>query len=257
MITKPLILITNDDSIHAPGLRKLITSVEGLGRILVMAPNKPQSGQGHALTVEEPLRIYLQRSDDDYTEYACSGTPADCIKMATQQILERKPDLILSGVNHGANTSVNAIYSGTIAAVIEGCMMGIPAIGFSLNDNGWKADLSHIGDYIRQITENVIADGLPDYVCLNVNFPAKNAEPIRGIRVCHQGLGEWSEDFEKRIDPQGRDYYWIKGVYKYNDPRPDTDIIAIRENYVSIVPTMFDWTAKNMVEPFKKRFQNV
>jgi len=256
-MTNPLILITNDDSIHAPGLRKLIDLAKGLGRILVMAPNKPQSGQGHALTVEEPLRLYIQHSEDNYTEYACSGTPADCVKVACQQILKRKPDLILSGVNHGANTSVNTIYSGTMAAVIEGCMMGIPAIGFSLNEHSWEADMTHIGEYIRQITENVIADGLPDYVCLNVNFPAKKEEPIRGIRVCHQGLGEWYEDFEKRIDPQGRDYYWIKGLYKYKDTRPDTDIIAIRDNYISIVPTMFDWTAKEMVEPLKKRFQNV
>jgi 5'-nucleotidase len=117
--------------------------------------------------------------------------------------------------------------------------------------------MSHIGAYIRRITENVIAEGLPDYVCLNVNFPAKNNEPIQGIRVCHQGLGEWCEDFEKRIDPQGRDYYWIKGLYKYTDPRPDTDIIAIRENYISVVPTMFDWTAKEMIAPFKKRFKHV
>ena len=256
-MSKPLILITNDDSIYAPGIRKLIDSVEGLGHVLVMAPNKPQSGQGHALTIEDPLRLYRQHSDDNYTEYTCSGTPADCVKMACQQILKQKPDLILSGVNHGANTSVNAIYSGTMAAVIEGCMMGIPAIGFSLNEHDWKADMSHIGVYIRQITENVIVEGLPDYVCLNVNFPEKNEEPIQGIRVCHQGLGEWHEDFEKRIDTQGRDYYWIKGLYKYTDTRPDTDIMAIRKNFISIVPTMFDWTAKNMVKPFKKRFQNV
>lgn len=256
-MTKPLILITNDDSIYAPGIRKLIDSVNGLGCILTLAPNKPQSGQGHALTVEEPLRLYFQRSEDNYTEYTCSGTPADCIKMACQQVLNRKPDLILSGVNHGSNTSVNAIYSGTMAAVIEGCMMGIPAIGFSLNDHQWEADMSHIGAYIRQITENVIAKGLPEHVCLNVNFPAKSKKPIQGIRICNQGFGEWYEDFEKRTDPQGRDYYWIKGRYQYTDTRPDTDVIAIRENYISIVPTMFDWTAKDMLEPFKQRFQNV
>lgn len=256
-MTKPLILITNDDSIASPGIRTLIDAVADLGTVLVMAPNKPQSGQGHALTIEDPIRIYLQRSEDNYTEYACSGTPADCVKMACQQILKQKPDLILSGVNHGANTSVNAIYSGTMAAVIEGCMMGIPAVGFSLDDHEWKADMSHLGVYIRQITENVMTEGLPEHVCLNVNFPAKNEEPIQGIRVCNQGIGEWHEDFEERIDPQGRNYYWIKGFYKYTDPRPDTDIIAIRENYISIVPTMFDWTAKNMIEPFKKRFQNV
>jgi 5'-nucleotidase len=254
---KPLILITNDDSIIAPGIRKLIDTVKDMGRILVMAPNKSQSGQGHALTVEDPVRLFLHQSTDDYTEYACSGTPADCVKMACQQILKQKPDLILSGVNHGSNASVNAIYSGTMAAVIEGCMMGIPAVGFSLNAHEWEADMSHIETYIRQIAENVLLEGLPKHVCLNVNFPAKSDEPIRVIRICNQGLGEWHEDFEERTDPQGRNYYWIKGFYKYTDSRPDTDIMALRENYVSVVPTMFDWTAKQFVELFKKRFQHV
>ena len=254
---KPLILITNDDSIAAPGIRNLIQAVSGLGNIFVVAPNKPQSGQGHAFTTEDPLRLILEKEAKDYNEYACSGTPADCVKLACQMVIKRRPDLILSGINHGSNASVNAIYSGTMAAVIEGCMMGVPSIGFSFDDHSWGADMSDALPYIRRITEEVISNGLAKHVCLNVNFPKRSAEPIKGIRVCRQGLGEWFEDFDERTDPQGRKYYWIKGFYEYSDPEPDTDILALQDNYISIVPTMFDWTAKSMIEPFKSRFKNV
>lgn len=254
---KPVILITNDDSIFAPGIRNLIEAVSGLGFIYVVAPNKPQSGQGHAFTTEEPLRLHLEKEVADYREYSCSGTPADCVKLACQMVVKRRPDLILSGINHGSNASVNAIYSGTMAAVIEGCMMGVPSIGFSFDDHSWEADMSELRPYIRRITEEVANNGLPKNVCLNVNFPKKTEEPIKGICVCRQGLGEWFEDFDERTDPQGRKYYWIKGFYEYNDPEPGTDILALRENYISVVPTMFDWTAKDMIEPFKARFENV
>lgn len=254
---KPVILITNDDSISAPGIHNLIKAVSGLGKIWVVAPDKPQSGQGHAFTSAEPLRLNLIKEEADYIEYSCSGTPADCVKLGCQVVLKQKPDLLLSGVNHGSNASVNAIYSGTMAAVVEACMMDVPAVGFSLDAHSWKADMSHIHNYIRQITEDVIANGLPDHICLNVNFPKKSDEPLKGIRVCRQGLGEWFEDFEERIDPQKRKYYWIKGRYEYKDAGEGTDILALRDNWASVVPTMFDWTAKNMIEPFKKRFEDV
>ncbi|MDR0364279.1 MAG: 5'/3'-nucleotidase SurE [Bacteroidales bacterium] len=254
---KPIILITNDDSISAPGIHNLIKSVLGLGKIYVVAPDRPQSGQGHAFTTETPLRLHLIKEEEDYIEYSCSGTPADCVKLGCQMVLKRKPDLLLSGVNHGSNASVNAIYSGTMAAVIEGCMMEVPSVGFSLDAHSWDSDMSHIHSYIRQITEEVIKNGLPNYVCLNVNFPKKSEESIKGVQVCRQGLGEWFEDFDERIDPQKRKYYWIKGRYEYKDPDPGTDILALRENYISIVPTMFDWTAKEALNSFKQRFENV
>ena len=239
----PKILITNDDSVEAPGIRKLISIMRQLGDVIVMAPDKPQSGMGHAITVAHPLRIKLIAKEEDYEEYSCNGTPVDCIKLAEKAILHAKPDLIVSGINHGSNASVNVIYSGTIAAAIEGCIEGVPSIGFSLDDYSWDADFSHVDEYIKKITLEVLKKGLPKDTCLNVNIPALNGIAIKGIRICRQARASWDEVFDARKDPHNRDYYWLTGVFQSDDFEEDTDQWALQHNFIAIVPLHFDLTA--------------
>ncbi|MGA1398297.1 MAG: 5'/3'-nucleotidase SurE, partial [Schleiferiaceae bacterium] len=215
----PLILVTNDDGITAPGIRTLIHAMNQLGDVVVVAPDSPQSGMGHAITLHESLRLKPMSIDaGPQTEYACSGTPVDCVKLAVHEVLkDRKPDLIVSGVNHGSNASVNVIYSGTMSAAVEGAMQGVPSIGFSLLDYRWDADFRPVEPYLKQIAQNVLADGLPEGVCLNVNFPHADKAPYAGVRVARQALGFWKEAFEERIDPYGKPYYWMRGDYHNPD----------------------------------------
>jgi 5'-nucleotidase len=240
---KPKILITNDDSIHAPGIRKLISIMRQIGDVIVMAPDSPQSGMGHAITVSNPLRIKLIAKEIGYEEYSCNGTPVDCVKIAEKAVLHGKPDLIVSGINHGSNASVNVVYSGTIAAAIEGCIEGVNSIGFSLDDYSWDADFSHVDEYIKKITLEVIEKGLPKDTCLNVNIPALNGTPIKGIMVCRQARARWDEAFDARKDPHDRDYYWLTGVFFSDDLAEDTDQWALKNNFIAIVPLHFDLTA--------------
>lgn len=247
LMSKPLILITNDDGIHAPGLRTLIALMRQLGDVLVVAPDKPMSGMGHAVTITSPLRVHKLAEELGYTEYSCSGTPADCVKLGQKAILGRNPDLIVSGINHGSNSSVNVIYSGTMAAVLEGAMENIPAIGFSLNDYTYTADFSKCGPYIHSIVRNVLQTGLPSYTCLNVNIPAVNGSPIKGIRIARQAMAYWDEKFDHRKDPHQRDYFWLTGIFRNREEGEDTDEWALRNNYVSVVPVHFDLTSHKTI----------
>jgi 5'-nucleotidase len=249
MKKKPLILVTNDDGISAPGIRALISVMKQLGEVVVVAPDSPQSATGHAITINSTLYINKIDIDPDLeTEYSCSGTPVDCVKFAVNEILHRKPDLCVSGVNHGSNSSINVIYSGTMSAAVEAGIEGIPAIGFSLLDYNWNADFEPIKPFIKKITEQVLENGLPEGVILNVNFPKLKEKDIKGIKVCRQAKAMWVESFDKRTNPMGRDYYWLGGKFVNLDNGEDTDEWALANGYVSMVPVQFDLTAHHAIQ---------
>jgi 5'-nucleotidase len=245
----PLILITNDDGISAPGLRVLIAVMAEIGDILVVAPDKPQSGMGHAITTNNTLYINkISKENDTIEEYSCSGTPVDCVKLAVNEILKRKPALCVSGINHGSNSSINVIYSGTMSAAIEAGIEGIPVIGFSLLDYDWNADFETIKPFIHKITMEVLENNLPKGVVLNVNFPKLKKEYIKGIKICRQAKALWVEKFDKRQTPQGRDYYWLAGAFVNQDKGEDTDEWALENGYISVVPVQFDLTAHHATQ---------
>ncbi len=248
MDKKPLILVTNDDGIAAPGIRTLISIMNEIGDVVVVAPDNPQSGMGHAITVNTTLRCNPINVDEGpQLEYSCSGTPADCVKMAANEILNRKPDLCVSGINHGSNASLNVIYSGTMSAAVEAGIEGVPAIGFSLLDYNWDANFEASKEYVRKITLNVLKNKLPEGVVLNVNIPDLKKDEIKGIKVCRQAHGNWIEDFDKRVSPQGEDYYWLTGKFVNLDQGEDTDLWALENGYVSVVPVQFDLTAHHFI----------
>jgi len=246
---KPLILIVNDDGINAPGIRKLISIMNDFGEVVVVAPDGPQSGKGHAITIESTIRCDKVIIDDGpQTEYSCSGTPVDCVKLAVNKLITRKPDLCVSGINHGSNSSINVIYSGTMSAAVEGALEGIPSIGFSLLDYSHEADFSEGEKYIREITESVLNNSLPDGVCLNVNIPKSvDDKKIKGIKVCRQAKANWVEEFDEREDPKGRKYYWLTGKFVNYDKGDDTDERALENHYISVVPVQFDVTAYHAI----------
>jgi 5'-nucleotidase len=249
MSKKPLILVTNDDGISAPGLRTLIKVMNTIGDVVVVAPDSPQSGMGHAITINSTLRCTKVKFDDGpQTEYSCSGTPADCVKLGVHEILKCKPDLCVSGVNHGSNAAINVIYSGTMSAAIEAGIEGIPAIGFSLLDFSWDADFSSIESYILQITRSALTNKIPESTVLNVNFPKCKKEDIKGIKICRQANAYWIEEFDKRQDPMGKEYYWMTGEFINEDKGEDTDIWALQNGYISVVPTQFDLTAHHQIQ---------
>ena len=254
MARKPLILVTNDDSIKAPGLRFLIGCVRPFGRVVVVAPDRPQSGTAHAVTVNHPLRLELICSEKDYEEYSCNGTPADCVKLAFKVVLKRRADFLFSGINHGTNSSINIIYSGTMAAVFEGAMAGVSSAGFSLADYSLNADFRPSAGYVNKIISEIIKNRLPSGVCLNVNIPAIPENKIRGIKVCRQAEGTWQEDFDERTDPHGRMYYWMTGVFVKTGHGKDTDEWAMEHNYISVVPVQLDFTANNVLKPISNWF---
>jgi 5'-nucleotidase len=223
----PVILITNDDGITAPGIKALIESVEGLGKIVVVAPDKPQSGMGHAITIGNPLRLYPVHIFKGIEAWQCSGTPVDCVKLAVDKILHHKPDLCLSGINHGANHSINVIYSGTMSAAVEAAIESIPSVGFSSLDYDQEADLGAPRKYARQIVENLLNNPLDKHLILNVNFPAVPASKMKGLRICRQAYAK---------------YYWLTGKFVNFDKGKDTDVWALENNYVSVVPVQFDLT---------------
>lgn len=248
-MAKPLILITNDDGIVAPGIRALIAVMKEIGEVVVVAPDSPQSAMGHAITINNTLkleRVHIDKEIDQ--EYSCSGTPVDCVKIAVNEILNRKPDLCVSGINHGSNSSINVIYSGTMSAAVEAGIEGIPAIGFSLLDYSWDADFEPIKNYVKQIALEVLKKGLPEGVILNVNFPKLPAETIKGIKICRQAKAMWQEEFDKRTNPQGKEYYWLTGTFVNQDKGTDTDEWALENGYISIVPVQFDLTAHHAIQ---------
>jgi len=243
MQQKPLILVTNDDGVGAPGIRALISIVRSMGRVVVVAPDSPQSGTAHAVTMNTPLRLDLVTQEEDYEEYSCSGTPADCVKLAYKVVMRRRPDLLVSGINHGTNASINIIYSGTMAAVFEGALAGVPSVGFSLCNYSWEADFGPSLPFVEQIVRRVISKGLPKGVGLNVNVPVTKSGKIKGVRLCRQANGSWLEDVDERKDPGGRPYYWLKGVFARIGNGEDTDEAALEKGYISVVPVHFDFTA--------------
>jgi 5'-nucleotidase len=248
-MSRPLILVTNDDGIVAPGIRALISVMSELGTVVVVAPDKPQSAMGHAITINSTLFINKVSAENAVvSEYSCSGTPVDCVKLAVNEILHRKPDLCVSGVNHGSNSSINVIYSGTMSAAVEAGIEGIPAIGFSLLDYDWNADFDAIKSSIRKITLEVLEKGLPENVVLNVNFPKLKEQEIKGIRICRQAKAIWMEKFDKRITPQGKDYYWLTGEFVNQDKGEDTDEWALENGFISVVPVQFDLTAHHVIQ---------
>ncbi|MGS4346356.1 5'/3'-nucleotidase SurE [Myroides odoratus] len=245
---KPLILVTNDDGITAPGIRALIEVMKEIGEVVVVAPDSAQSGMGHAVTINNTLTLEKVQIDLELEhEYACSGTPVDCVKIALGQILDRKPDLCVSGINHGSNSSINVIYSGTMSAALEAGMSGIPAIGFSLLDFSWNADFDQVRTFVHKITTQALENGIPKEVVLNVNFPRLQTEEIKGIKVCRQAKAVWIEDFDKRTSPNGKEYYWLKGEFVNQDKGEDTDEWALRNGFISIVPVHFDLTAHHAI----------
>lgn len=243
MTKKPLILVTNDDSVNAPGIQHLIHWMKDLGEVIVVAPDSPQSGKGHAITIDNAIFVHKIKRKDGIECYSCSGTPVDCVKLASRQILNRKPDLCVSGINHGSNSSINVIYSGTMSAAVEAGIEGIPSIGFSLCDYSWDADFSHLETFVKKIASEVLKKTLPKGTVLNVNFPKKSENEIQGIKVCRQAIANWEEKFDKRKTPSGKDYYWLTGEFVLHDLGEDTDEWALRNNYISVVPTQFDLTA--------------
>ncbi|MFT6749159.1 MAG: 5'-nucleotidase [Flavobacterium sp.] len=248
MKKRPLILVTNDDGISAPGIRALISVMEELGDVVVVAPDSPQSAMGHAITINNTLHLNkISKEGSPVLEYSCSGTPVDCVKMAVNEILKRKPDLCVSGVNHGSNSSINVIYSGTMSAAVEAGIEGIPAIGFSLLDYSWNADFETIKPFLKKIAEQVLKNGLVEGTVLNVNLPKLDFKDIKGIKICRQAKAMWQEKFDKRVTPFGRDYYWLTGEFINMDKGEDTDEWALANNYVSIVPVQFDLTAHHVI----------
>ena len=250
----PIILITNDDSVTAPGIRHLAEAVKDLGKVVIVAPDKPQSGMGHAITIGSPLRLHPVKLMEDVEAWSCSGTPADCVKMAVDKVLHRKPDICLSGINHGANHSINVIYSGTMSAAIEASIENIPSIGFSLMDLSLEADFSAARVYARKIVESILSRKADKHLCLNVNIPAVDESLIRGIRVCRQAYAKYEEDFKERLDPGGKKYYWLTGKFVNFDKGKDTDVWALQHNYVSVVPVQFDLTNHAMMERIEKNY---
>ncbi|MBL0070042.1 MAG: 5'/3'-nucleotidase SurE [Chitinophagaceae bacterium] len=239
---RPVILITNDDGVTAPGIMNLVEAVKDLGKIVVVAPDKPQSGMGHAITIGQPLRLHKIHSIDNVETWSCTGTPVDCVKLAVDKVLHRKPDLCLSGINHGANHSINVIYSGTMSAAVEAAIESIPSAGFSLLDYRIDADFTGARKYVRLIAEKMLKTKLDKHTVLNVNIPAVAPELLKGFKICKQAYAKYVEDFIERNDPHGRHYYWLTGEFVNFDKSKDTDVWALANNYVSVVPVQFDLT---------------
>jgi len=250
----PIILVVNDDGITAPGIRNLIDAVGSLGTIYVVAPDKPQSGMGHAITIHDTLRLQEFNVTENVKEYACSGTPVDCVKIAIDKLLPSKPNLIVSGINHGSNSSINVIYSGTMSAAVEGCIEGIPSIGFSLSDFALNANFEACKESIKNICSRVLESGLPDGICLNVNFPKLPKEELKGIKICRQAKAIWHEEFDERKDPSGKSYYWLTGKFMNLDEGQDTDEWALANGYVSVVPVHIDFTGYKAMDLLKAMF---
>jgi 5'-nucleotidase len=251
MGNRPLILITNDDGYAAKGIAALVEMVRSLGDVVVVAPDSARSGAGCSFTPAIPLFLKLIREDLGVKVYACNGTPADCVKVALEHAVERTPDILLSGINHGSNASVNVHYSGTMGAVMEGCMKALPSVGFSLCDHDADADFTPLTETVREITSMVLRKGLPLGVCLNVNYPV--AQEFRGIRVCRMTRAEWRQECTPQVEPDGELRYRMTGTFINMEPMAeDTDEWALNNGYVAITPTQMDVTAHAYISELKK-----
>ena len=251
---RPLRLVSNDDGIISKGISELVKFLRTLGEVVVMAPDTPRSGAACALTTNEPIHYQLLRKDVGVTVYKCSGTPTDCVKLALHTVLgERRPDLIVAGINHGDNSSVNVHYSGTMGVVIEGCLKGIPSIGFSLCNHQPDADFEACGPYVRQIVSAVLEKGLPPLTCLNVNFP--NTRELKGIRICEQAKGQWENEWENFAHRGDAHYYWMTGEFRDTDADNErNDHWALANGYVAVTPVTVDVTAYGLLKEMKDWF---
>lgn len=240
---RPLILVTNDDGMFAPGICRLVEIARDFGEVIVVAPNSPQSAKGHAVTLADPIRLNKVNVFDPIEAYECSGTPVDCVKLAKNVLLKhRRIDLCISGINHGSNASINILYSGTMSAAMEASIEGIDSIGFSLEDYSLHANFDPATPWIRMIIDYVLRHGLTDSKLLNVNIPHPSLGPIRGMKLCRQAEGRWQEEFVEGVDPRGEKFYWMTGNFASEDTGPGTDISALREGFISIVPSLHDLT---------------
>ena len=251
---RPIILVTNDDGINAPGIRNLVEAVKDLGRVVVVAPDSPQSGMGHAITIGHPLRLHSVNVFEGIEAYQCSGTPADCVKLAKDIVLHGPPDICVSGINHGSNSSINILYSGTMSAAMEAAIEGIPSVGFSLQDFKFHADFSVAKQVAHDITKRMIEDGMPPHFLLNVNIPKGPKEDFKGIKICRQAYAKWTEEFDHRIDPRGKDYYWMVGSFVNMDTDTGTDVEATDAGYASVVPVKFDLTDQQMKKQLESQW---
>lgn len=249
---EPIILITNDDGVASLGIRSLVDAVRGLGKIVVVAPDKPQSGMGHAITIGHPLRLFEVDLFDGIKAYSCSGTPVDCVKLAVDKILHRKPDICISGINHGSNHSINVIYSGTMSAAMEAAIESIPAVGFSLMDYAAEPDFTASKHYARLIVEKMLRKKQPKHFLLNVNIPKADLTQLKGYKICKQAYAKYQEKFIERKDPHGRSYYWLTGEFVNFDRSKDTDVWALANGYVSVVPVEFDLTDYGLKQKLEK-----
>jgi len=247
-MSKPLILVVNDDGIFSNGIRALVDVVSEFGEVVIIAPDKPQSGMGHAITLNHPLRLNEDSIFQGYESYTCTGTPVDCVKLGIYEVLKRKPDLLVSGINHGSNVSTNVLYSGTMSAAVEGAMENIPSVGFSLCDFEANADFEGAKWVVKKVVQAILKNQFPTHICLNVNIPKLPKELIKGIKVVKQANAFWEDRFEKRLDQFGKPYYWLSGDFKDQDQSSDTDVYALKEGFASIVPTHFDLTAYKAIE---------
>lgn len=247
-MSKPLILVTNDDSIYSKGIRSLVEAMQELGEVIVVAPDKPQSGMGHAVTLNSPLRLNeVKRFEGVSKSFSCSGTPVDCVKIARDIILHKKPDLCVSGINHGSNSSINIIYSGTMSAAVEAAIEHIPSIGFSLCNHDANANFDAAIFYAKKIAQEMLKNPLPNGSLLNVNIPDLPLSEIKGVKIARQAVAKWEEEFEERVDPRGGKYYWLTGKFVNYDKGQDTDEWSLDNGYVSVVPVQFDLTAHNTI----------
>lgn len=253
MKKRPLILATNDDGINAPGLKALVEVASQLGEVVVVAPDSPQSGQGHAITIAEPLRLKQVDMFEGVEAWECSGTPVDCVKLGKHVALKgRNADLCVSGINHGSNASINIIYSGTMSAALEASLEGMDSIGFSLLDYAWDADFEPSKPFVKEIIAHVLENGLQDCKLLNVNIPkADETNGIKGIRICRQAEARWVERYVESVDPRGQKYYWLAGDFVNLDDGEDTDVKALEEGFISVVPSGHDLTRYEAIEPLK------
>ena len=252
-MSTPLILITNDDGIYSPGLRYLIGLMNNIGKVVVVAPDGPQSAQSHAITINKPITCEKIKIDEGkQIEFICSGTPVDCIKLALAEILDRKPDICISGINHGSNASINVIYSGTVSAAIEASVHDIPSVGFSILDYSTTTEFKHTETHIINIVRNLLSSNLN--VCLNVNIPKYSENKIKGIKIAKQAKGKWIEDFDERVSPMGKRYFWLTGEFIKEDESNEADQNLLDDNYISVVPIRYDLTDYSQIDDVKRLF---
>ncbi|HEX7574353.1 MAG TPA: 5'/3'-nucleotidase SurE [Bacteroidota bacterium] len=245
------VLISNDDGIDAPGILALVLEMKKIASVTVVAPDRQQSAVGHAITMNYPLRAIPFRKNGEFFGYAVDGTPADAVKLGVRFLLKEKPDLLISGINHGSNTAINILYSGTVSAATEGTVLGIPSIAVSLTTHD-QADFSYAAKFAARLAQRVVAEGLPQGTLLNVNVPAVPEEKISGVRVTRQGNSSWEDTFDVRRDPAGREYFWLTGSMAIRDTDPETDQIAVRENFISVTPIHYELTDLVLLERMKQ-----